>query len=183
MIDSYNEFEDYVRQFDDELTDEGVEEFSGLVLGSGALAYHMEQNGRNVDFDIKDVDLFTERKAVDAVAQTPYGAATPDRRFNGGIYQLGGERNVVAEEVDNWDISSGEFSECANIDMMTVHYEPDVEWQLRADLANDDGDTIEGLENDLRVVPLSTYLTTKKHADREKDEEHREMAKLLIDDN
>jgi hypothetical protein len=180
MFESYDGFEDHVRQFDDELTDEGIYDFSGLILGSGALAYHMEEDGRDVNFDMKDIDIFANEEDVDAIADMPYGARTPDRRFNGGIYQLDDEREELNGEVGNWDISTGEFSECKNVDMMTIHYNTQVEWQLKADLNNGEGHRIDGVENDIRVVPLSTYLTTKEYADREQDEEHVDMAKLLI---
>ncbi len=180
MFESYDEFEDHVRQFDDELTDEGIYDFSGLILGSGALAYHMEDNGRNIDFDMKDIDVFATDEDVSRAADTSYGARTPDRRFNGGIYQLGDEREELEDGIDNWDISTGEFSDCKNVDMMTIHYNPQVEWQLKADLNNGEGHRIDGVENDIRVIPLSTYLTTKEYAERDQDEEHIDMAKLLI---
>jgi hypothetical protein len=180
MINEYSDFEQFVRQLDEEIAEE-ESDFSGLIVGSGALAYHAVQDGREYQDSIKDLDIFTEPNYLHNISQMDHGCATPDREFGGAIYALGKGREKLEEEAENWDLINGDYGKVFNADFLTKHPNAGVEWQLKADLRNGEGSEIPETNTDLRVVPLSTYLSTKEHGKGEKNQRHRELAQLIID--
>lgn len=178
-FESYDEFENAIRDFDQELYDQGIE-IDGMILGSGALAYHLEEAGEAVPFGMKDADIYTTPEQVEQIAGTPYGVSLNDRNLGGGIYVLGDDREEMPYSFEKVELTTGICENVPTVDIVTRLDTTPKTWQLRADYQNGEGDMIEGLNSDLRVIPLSTFLTTKEGENSEKDKEHEELAKLML---
>jgi hypothetical protein len=182
MIGDTGDMERYLEQFDAEAEEYELPAASGLVIGSGSLAYHVKDTVGKEPFPVTDLDIYmTDDEFVDVMAETPYGTQFEDRRFGGGAYRLGENRDALPETLSQWDVHQGALSEGPIIDIMTSMDNTDVEWQLRADLENNRGDDL-GLDHlDLRVIPLTTFMDTKKDSNRTKDRYHKEISNSLLE--
>ena len=182
MIGNTEDMARYLNQFDSEVEEYDLPEASGLVIGSGSLAYHVKATTGKEAFPVTDLDIYmTSEEFVDEMAKTPYGTRFEDRRFGGGAYRLGEEREPLPETLSSWDVHQGALSEGPVIDIMTSLDNTEVEWQLRADLGNNRGDDL-GMEHlNLRVIPLTTFMDTKKDSNRTKDRYHKKIADDLLE--
>lgn len=182
MIGTVEEMHGYVSQFDDELGENDLPYFEGLLIGSGSLAYRIKEETGEEPFPITDLDIYTtDEEFVDALAETPYGTRFEDRRFKGGAYRLGEDREELPETISSWDVHQGVLSEGPVVDIMTRMDDVGLEWQLRATLENSRGSKLEADNMDLRVISLSTFIDTKENSDREKDRYHKKLVDELLE--
>jgi hypothetical protein len=184
MIGDTDNMMGYLEQFDSESEEYGLPEASGLVIGSGSLAYHVKEMIGEEPFPVTDLDLYmTDEEFVEEMAETPYGTSFEDRRFGGGAYRLGEDREPLPESISSWDVHQGALSEGPVIDVMTRMDNTDVEWQLRAELGNELGDDL-GMDHlDLRVITLTTFMDTKEGSNRTKDRYHKRLADSLLENS